>query len=587
MRIRAVAGGLTVNAVAGSYVVILGLNIDDADRAALRGFAIQREDKTEGETYWLKGMKTFESVAPHPAAGEQFSSLVHPFQTFQWADYSAKPGYTYVYTVVAMTGTPGALTPGTSVSVTISTEAINEDHTIHFNRGAAASQEYARRFLNRPPRDVGQAAYDWLSRGLVEGIVAFIERATGKGFGLKGAFYEFQWPIVLDALRAARTRGATVDIVFDDIDNETGPHGDNEDAIKLAQLKNVCTARTNGTLMHNKFLVLTEKNKPKALLFGSTNLTENGIYGHANCTHVVENAEIAAKYLAFFKKLKTDPATTGQANPYKKWTIAQTPAPAKTFVDGMAPVFSPRSNLDALKWYGALAGAAEAGLFMTFAFGMNAVFRTVYGKADKVLRVGVMEKEWNGANKDAQIAAIRKLQALPNVVIAIGNRIPLNGFDRWLGEVDRITNHVNVHWIHLKFMLVDPLSANPTVVTGSANFSDASTSTNDENMLVIKGNTRVADIYFGEYMRLYSHYAFREAVRIFLDQNPHAAPEDMKQGFLIENGDWTESYFDPRNRSGRMARRLYFAGCSAPTAARSALPATAVRNRDRRSTQPR
>jgi phosphatidylserine/phosphatidylglycerophosphate/cardiolipin synthase-like enzyme len=66
-------------------------------------------------------------------------------------------------------------------------------------------------------------------------------------------------------------------------------------------------------------------------------------------------------------------------------------------------------------------------------------------------------------------------------------------------------------------MLVDPLSEDPTVVTGSANFSDASSSANDENMLVIKGNKRAADIYFGEYMRQYSHYAFREAVRVFLD----------------------------------------------------------------------
>jgi PLD-like domain len=273
----------------------------------------------------------------------------------------------------------------------------------------------------------------------------------------------------------------------------------------------------------------------------------------------VENADIAAKYLDYFEKLKTNPVTTGKGNAYKQWTITQTPAPAKKFGNGMAPVFSPRSNLNALNWYGTLAGSAKDGLFMTFAFGMNAVFKAVYGKTDKVLRIGLMEKEWNGANKDTQIAAIRKIQALPNVVIAIGNRIPLNGFDQWLGEIDRITNHVNVHWIHLKFMLVDPLSDDPTVVTGSANFSDASTSTNDENMLVIKGNKRVADIYFGEYMRLYSHYAFREAVKIFLDQNPQAKPEDMKQGFLIEKGDWTAPYFDQKDKSGRMARRLYFA----------------------------
>ncbi|HSP96280.1 MAG TPA: phospholipase D-like domain-containing protein [Candidatus Dormibacteraeota bacterium] len=561
MRKRVSAGGLSVNAIAGSYVVFLGLNVSGAKRKGLRGFAIKRTDKTEGETYWMRGTKTFASVEPHPAAGAQFSSLVHPFQTFQWADYSAKPGYTYTYTVVAMYGPPTALKQGVSVDVTVTAESIEaQEHTVYFNRGSVATQEYARRFQNRKPKDVGQAAYDWLSRGLIEGIIAFIRRAKGPSFGLRGAFYEFQWATVLDELRAAKKRGVDVKIVFDDIDNASGPHAKNEAAIATAKITGLCEGRTHGTLMHNKFLVLTRNDKPQAVLFGSTNLTENGLFGHANCAHIVEHAGIAAKYLEFYDMLATDPETSTKKSDYKNWTIEQTPAPAVDFEDGMAPVFSPRAHLDALNWYGDIAGAAKEALFMTFAFGMNDVFRSVYGKKDDVLRFGLMEKEWTGKNKDAQIAAIRKIQALPNVVIAIGNRIRLNGFDRWLGEIDRIVGTVNVQWVHLKFMLVDPLSDDPTVVTGSANFSAASTTTNDENMLVIKGNKRVADIYFGEYMRLYSHYAFREAVRIFLEKNPDKTPEDMKQGPLIEDGDWTKTYFDPKDRSARMARRLYFAG---------------------------
>jgi phosphatidylserine/phosphatidylglycerophosphate/cardiolipin synthase-like enzyme len=63
---------------------------------------------------------------------------------------------------------------------------------------------------------------------------------------------------------------------------------------------------------------------------------------------------------------------------------------------------------------------------------------------------------------------------------------------------------------HTKFMVIDPLGDDPIVVTGSANFSESSTTGNDENMLFIRGNSRVADIYLGEYMRLWNHYAFRE-----------------------------------------------------------------------------
>ena len=99
------------------------MHVSEAKRKGLRGFAIKRSGKAESETYWMRGTKTFASVEPHPALGEQFSSLVHPFQSFQWSDYSAKPGVTYTYTVVAMYGPPAKLELGVSVSVTVTSES--------------------------------------------------------------------------------------------------------------------------------------------------------------------------------------------------------------------------------------------------------------------------------------------------------------------------------------------------------------------------------------------------------------------------------------------------------------------------------
>jgi hypothetical protein len=172
MRIRKTTGGLTVNAVAGSYVVLLGLDIRNDMRRGLRGFGIQRTDKDEDETYWMSGTKVFESIEPRPAPGRQYSSLFHPFQSFQWADYTAKPGHNYTYKIVALYGSPGALEQRSSVEVSVTTEAIQgEEHTIHFNRGSPATQEYARRFQNKSPSKAGPEAYEWLSRGLIEGIL--------------------------------------------------------------------------------------------------------------------------------------------------------------------------------------------------------------------------------------------------------------------------------------------------------------------------------------------------------------------------------------------------------------------------------
>ena len=71
------------------------------------------------------------------------------------------------------------------------------------------------------------------------------------------------------------------------------------------------------------------------------------------------------------------------------------------------------------------------------------------------------------------------------------NRIVTNAFDRWLKEkLSGLNTHVQ--FIHTKYMLVDPLGDDPIVITGSANFSEASTVRNDENMLVIRGHARVA-----------------------------------------------------------------------------------------------
>jgi phosphatidylserine/phosphatidylglycerophosphate/cardiolipin synthase-like enzyme len=560
MRVRQVRSGLTANAVAGCHVVLLGFDADPRRRHGLRGFAVRRTDPTEGETYWMKGTKTFRSVEPSPGAGEQFSSLIHPFQTFQWADYSAKPDRDYTYEVVPMYGDPGSLRQGDPVEVTVHTEPVEAvDHTVLFNRGSVATQEYARRFQNKKPSDIGAAAYRWLSRGLLEGILGFIGRAKDETWGLKGAFYEFQWLEVLDALGAARRRKAEVEIVFDDIDGG-GPHEENETAIEEARIKGICVPRANGRLMHNKFLVLTHRGKPRSLLFGSTNITENGIFGHANCVHIIEDAEVAQAYLDYFEQLRRDPPTDRAHPDYRGWTTDRTPAPVDLPKGGMAPVFSPRADLATLDWYAEMASGARHGVFMTFAFGMNERFRRVYSRDDDVLRMGLMEKEWNGRNKEVQIAAIRELQARPNVVIAVGNRIPLSGLDQWLGEIDRLKREVNVRWIHTKFMLVDPLSDDPVVVTGSANFSESSTDTNDENMLVIRGNRRVADIYFGEFFRLHSHYAFRQAVGIFLQQNPNRTVEDFASRYLVEGRDWTADYFTPGDGGARYLRRLYFAG---------------------------
>lgn len=86
---------------------------------------------------------------------------------------------------------------------------------------------------------------------------------------------------------------------------------------------------------------------------------------------------------------------------------------------------------------------------------------------------------------------------------------------------ERLTGLNENLYIHDKFILIDPLGDDPTTVTGSANLSGASQSSNDENMLVIRSDRRVADVYFGEFMRLFDHlYALPPAGLELGDRSP-------------------------------------------------------------------
>lgn len=131
------------------------------------------------------------------------------------------------------------------------------------------------------------------------------------------------------------------------------------------------------------------------------------------------------------------------------------------------------------------------------------------------------------------------LTATNNVYQAWGSYIK-DPLYQWTKEINTQIMKLNHHvmYIHSKFMLVDPLGQDPIVVTGSANFSEASTVSNDENMLIIKGNKRAADIYFTEFNRLFNHYYFRS---IYESTRKGTYTKDNSL-FLVSDDSWLEKY---------------------------------------------
>jgi hypothetical protein len=93
MRVRKSSRGLILQAIAGTHVVLLAMDMQKEACKGHMGFAIHRTDHTEGECYWLRGSKTFKATDPRLVEGSTFSTRAHPIQGFTWSDFTAKPGH--------------------------------------------------------------------------------------------------------------------------------------------------------------------------------------------------------------------------------------------------------------------------------------------------------------------------------------------------------------------------------------------------------------------------------------------------------------------------------------------------------------
>jgi phosphatidylserine/phosphatidylglycerophosphate/cardiolipin synthase-like enzyme len=224
------------------------------------------------------------------------------------------------------------------------------------------------------------------------------------------------------------------------------------------------------------------------------------------------------------------------------------PHPSQPPSERMLRLFSPRdekSSLETLHWYADLMGSAQRILCMTFAFGLDQVFLDVLERDDATLRYAVFDKNLK-SDVEEQIDLVK------NTVIAAGAKLAPGDLENFIGE--ELTGFNRNQYIHDRFMLVDPLGDDPIVLTGSANFSPASQTANDENMVVIRGDQRVADIYFGEFMRVFDHLYSRYIVGKMKKLGSH----DPDAGFLKEDAnDWVPAHFQ-KGRKG--LRRRYFMG---------------------------
>jgi phosphatidylserine/phosphatidylglycerophosphate/cardiolipin synthase-like enzyme len=550
------------SAYSGTYVVTLAWDTLDGKAPAatdLLGFAIERTAfdaaGNEVERYFLRGIKRFRQKDKGLAPGSPVSTAEHPVQSFQWADYTARAGTRYRYRVIPVHGTPKFARHDDAGALTFEIAAEPEAgpvpggeaglrHDVYFNRGVIGSQAYAREFGNRAPDrdDPRSEEMKWLSRGLFEALQGFIGLARD-GMALRAALYEFHYAPVANAFVKAIEAGADVKIVYD---AESSYKVENLATIQEAGLDThdaVIPRTVSEGIRHNKFIVLLKGKKPVAVWTGSTNISAGGLFGHSNVGHIVWDESVAARYHDYWTLLSKAGNTPTKL---RDQVLGLTPLPQGLPNKGsVTPIFSPRDQKDSnvtLQWYADLLAKAKEVACMTFAFNIDATFQEVLARENDVLRYVV---------KDDPLGEEESIGQDRDVIFAAGGYLGEGALANFLAERSNPLNRNR--YIHNKFMLVDPLGNDPIVVTGSANFSRPSQRINDENMLVIRGDTRVADIYFGEFMRIFEHHYARYVVRL-LTQEGRSDPD---AGYLkAKTSEWLPPHFNPKSYKSK--RRRYF-----------------------------
>jgi hypothetical protein len=232
----------------------------------------------------------------------------------------------------------------------------------------------------------------------------------------------------------------------------------------------------------------------------------------------------------------------------------------------IARLFSPRAKAEMLGWYGRRMLDAANSVWFTAAFGISKELIDPVAKKRDQMRFVLLEKPVPDAQKKTLTADFNRV--ILSYGVPLGEiyrmkngkptaRVPIKEFelDKWFfaEEHFRPSNDGFVFFVHTKFLLIDPLSDDPLVCSGSANFSSGSLLQNDENMLLVRGDTRVADIYMTEFDRIFRHFYFRDIANELAGAK---TSDDAKAIFLDETDAWTESYFKPGTLKNN--RRLMF-----------------------------
>ncbi|VIO69052.1 phospholipase D-like domain-containing protein [Bradyrhizobium ivorense] len=606
-------------AYANNDVVQIGWSIDEKLPGCL-GFAVYRlPADVDLPEVPLTSHVGFEETDPNKWIAKP--TTLQPIANFRWRDLAPERGKPVRYKIVPMQGPPQNPQPVPNFKPMI-TPAVTATDTygnirVYFNRGILSTQHLSRALIAEGKKP-SPAALDphikkegdpirlGLTGQLLDALLSIIKRAKLEG----GKCYASLYELTDTQLIAELVSLDKVEIILSN--NGTGDDGkpyDDGNAFAAEQLAGKPLIRRympKGQIGHNKFIVYVGPDgAPKSVLTGSTNWTATGLCTQSNNCMIVESSDLAKQYLDYWHELKTDAETAGipatpepmpdiqgdtlrkdDAKPRPALAIAGGPSAQVWFSPNMPGLIRKPAKLPPdLKQLFALCEAAEqAVMFLCFQPGgagseISTIVKFLSGVSEKkpyLLIRGVISDQ-------AEAEEFMKFRDPDEDADVIAPAGILDGFAEWEKEFYRFGNAI----VHDKIVVIDPFSpTNCVVATGSHNLGYRASHNNDENLLILRGDRRIAQAYATHVFDIYRHYRWRyyqmlKAQRLANEAWMKAGGDkDQKKNFPASkffdqvvswkhnepNDSWQDRYFDPSSMA--MLERLFWVSEGQPLAAR-------------------
>ncbi|MGA7216918.1 MAG: phospholipase D-like domain-containing protein [Candidatus Sulfotelmatobacter sp.] len=594
------------------------------------GFALYRIDAKGKETV-LPSHAVFKGESIQDGQ----TTAQFPVQKFYWKDPYARPvaeqtgSFTFRYKIVPLQGQPGSLTPMASLPILTTNEVeltskCSPSISATFNRGLISTQHVSKALKGHPGtaellkdiNDENNQLRKDLSGQMVATLTGFLKRGAAGGH-IYAALYELTDAQLVSSLVALGTK---LNIVLADIVTKPAPHVSKEASLatagiraEIAPITKVPLKSANGAggteeenadahrkisasasasqffyrlppsghIVHNKFLIYVDShNKPQAVLAGSTNWTATGLCAQTNNAFVIDDPQVAQRYMDYWNTLKADqqahqkdpkvfqapPMRTfdGKAKQYKLDSSGADDSTPSTLTSYFSPNTSKARSksktktevepIDMKDLETRVNAAKHAVLFLAFIPGTPSItnFAAEAQRANKDLFVrgcvtapdaaGTFYYALRGTSPPKQTRTPKgqpkpkkaPVQQDPRVIAADA----LTGADApegWLPELLKAGFAIT----HDKIVVIDPFADDCVVVTGSHNLGYQASYNNDENLVMIQGNKKLAMAYATHVLDVYDHFSWRWSVRRGakpVDANLKSTPDEWLDWYFDANG---------------------------------------------------